>query len=255
MKKIHYTLIIASITGSTLLHAQGDSVPADDTINLFDLIMQGGWAMIPLAITCAAMFFLVFYCYSQTSMKKFIPQALIPKLQQDLNHRDIPAANLTLTGAGPSVLTRCITVALTKARPDWPDSNKEKMETLLFDSLEAEDSAISAWINYLNVVAAIAPMIGLLGTVSGMIGAFQTIGIEGMGDPSKLAGDIGQALITTATGLCIGIPAMVFYFFFKNRLTARMTATVQAASTLIDYLAGEYWHDGEETATEKPEQK
>jgi biopolymer transport protein ExbB len=65
-------------------------------------------------------------------------------------------------------------------------------------------------------------MVGLLGTVSGMIGAFQTIATGGMGKPELLAGDIGEALITTATGLTIGIPAMVFYFVLKNRLDTRL---------------------------------
>jgi len=90
-------------------------------------------------------------------------------------------------------------------------------------------------------------MIGLLGTVSGMISAFQTIGDGGMGKPELLASDIGEALMTTATGLVIGIPAMVFYFIMKNRLGTQMIATVQAASNLIDDLAEEpYYEETEE---------
>jgi biopolymer transport protein ExbB len=77
-------------------------------------------------------------------------------------------------------------------------------------------------------------MIGLLGTVSGMISAFQTIGQVGMGDPSALAGDIGEALITTATGLTIGIPAMVAYFIFRNKLNAQVLRTVESGGDLID---------------------
>ena len=77
-------------------------------------------------------------------------------------------------------------------------------------------------------------MIGLLGTVSGMISAFQTIGQVGMGDPSALAEDIGEALITTATGLTIGIPAMIAYFVFRNRLNAEILRTVETGGDLID---------------------
>jgi biopolymer transport protein ExbB len=77
-------------------------------------------------------------------------------------------------------------------------------------------------------------MIGLLGTVSGMISAFQTIGQVGRGDPSALAGDIGEALITTATGLTIGIPAMIAYFVFRNRLNGQILATVETGGDLID---------------------
>tara|TARA_Y100000588_G_scaffold14983_1_gene16072 strand:+ start:549 stop:737 length:189 start_codon:yes stop_codon:yes gene_type:complete len=60
------------------------------------------------------------------------------------------------------------------------------------------------------VIAGVAPMIGLLGTLSGMIGAFQAIGTKGMGRPEAFAEDIGEALITAASGLVIGIPSMVF---------------------------------------------
>ena len=84
------------------------------------------------------------------------------------------------------------------------------------------EGSVLRWIQYMNVIATVAPMVGLLGTVSGMIGAFQTIATGGMGKPELLAGDIGEALITTATGLTIGIPAMVFYFVLKNRLDSRM---------------------------------
>ena len=66
-------------------------------------------------------------------------------------------------------------------------------------------------------------MLGLLGTVSGMIKAFSIIAQGGMGDPGKLAGSIGEALITTATGLVIAIPAMIAYFLFKNNFFKTMS--------------------------------
>jgi len=90
------------------------------------------------------------------------------------------------------------------------------------ETLFREESRILQWIQYTNVVAAVAPMVGLLGTVSGMIGAFSTIAGGGMGKPELLAGDIGEALITTATGLVVGIPAMLAYFILKHRLKTRM---------------------------------
>ena len=67
-------------------------------------------------------------------------------------------------------------------------------------------------------------MLGLLGTVSGMIKAFSIISQGGMGDPGKLAGSIGEALVTTATGLVIAIPAMIAYFIFKNNFIKSMSS-------------------------------
>jgi biopolymer transport protein ExbB len=78
-------------------------------------------------------------------------------------------------------------------------------------------------INYLSIIGGTAPMLGLLGTVSGMIKAFQTIASGGMGKPELLAGNIGEALITTAAGLIIAIPAMISYFVFKNNFIKHMS--------------------------------
>ena len=74
------------------------------------------------------------------------------------------------------------------------------------------------WINYIALVAQAAPMLGLLGTVIGMVSAFSTLGQTGQADPAQLAGDISVALLTTMWGLMTAIPALLAYFFFKNRL-------------------------------------
>jgi biopolymer transport protein ExbB len=88
-------------------------------------------------------------------------------------------------------------------------------------------------INYLSIIAQIAPMLGLLGTVSGMIKAFQKIGLGGMGEPEKLAGDIGEAMVTTATGLVIGIPAMFFYFFLKSKYMSNVASLARVLGNLL----------------------
>ena len=150
--------------------------------------------MFPLGLTALFMFFLIFYCWKETVGRRFVPVASIGSLSEALSKRDLPQV-YNLCQAAPTVLTRCLSNALSKSRPAQADGNKEKIEASYMDSIEGEDGGISQWINYLNVVAAVAPMIGLLGTVSGMISAFQTIGQVGMGDPSALAEDIGEALI------------------------------------------------------------
>ena len=79
-------------------------------------------------------------------------------------------------------------------------------------------------------------MPGLLGTVSGMIKAFNTMGQAGMGDPGKLAANIGEALITTATGLIIAIPAMFFFFFFKKGFQKTLATLGRNVGFLFDAL-------------------
>lgn len=218
--------------------AAPEEVVAGDGLNLWAMLQQGGWAMYPLGLCSMVMFFLIFYGYREAHRKRFVPDAAVPQLAHLLARRDIHGA-LNLLAATPTVLSRSLHAALQKARPEIEDANKSKVEASLVESLDHEENSVGQWINYLNVVATVAPMIGLLGTVSGMIGAFQTIGRGGMGRPELLAGDIGEALITTATGLIIGIPAMIAYFILRNRLDNAMLATSQTASLLVDRLAGE----------------
>lgn len=167
-------------------------------ITLLDLLRQGGWAMYPLGSLSCALFVLILFTWLQTSRGFF--------------------------GLQPSrwtshPVTRQLEKKLGKKRPELTDSAlRERVD----DFLSSLEGSTLRWIQYMNVIATIAPMVGLLGTVSGMIGAFQTIATGGMGKPELLAGDIGEALITTATGLTIGIPAMIFYFMLRNRLDARL---------------------------------
>jgi len=217
------------------LQAQDVAENSADQTSLLGLLQQGGWAMLPLGLTALFMFFLIFYCWRETRSARFAPSSLSEALGSALRNRDLEQA-ASLCVDTNSVLSRCLSIGLSKCRLNKPNLNREKIETAFMDNVEAEDSSIGQWINYLNVVAAVAPMIGLLGTVSGMISAFQTIGQVGMGDPSALASDIGEALVTTATGLVIGIPAMIAYFIFRNRLNTAILKTVESGGDLIDDL-------------------
>jgi biopolymer transport protein ExbB len=207
-------------------------------LNLWQLLVQGGWAMWPLGLCSLGAFALTIHALRETKRSRFIPDALVGPLGEMLGERNLPQAADVLE-KDRTVLAHVLMQALTRARPEMPDANKQRVEESIAEGIEHEEASIGQWVNYLNVVATVAPMIGLLGTVSGMIGAFQTISSGGMGRPELLAGDIGEALITTATGLVIGIPAMIAYFVLRNRLSSQVMATAQAATALVDRLAGE----------------
>jgi biopolymer transport protein ExbB len=112
------------------------------------------------------------------------------------------------------------------------------MEGAIAEAVGREEAQVSFWINFLSLFASISPMIGLLGTVSGMIGAFQKIGTGGMGKPELLAGNIGEALITTATGLIIAVPAIFAFFIFRNNLSRIVRDAESEYSAIIDALTG-----------------
>lgn len=201
---------------------------ADETLSLWGLIQQGGWAMYPLGLCSLIMFFLIFYAWKETHPKKFFTSEQLDSASTTIENGDIEISRAQLETSG-GLLARALSPALKKI-----NKGHEKAESLFIENLEAEENTVNQWIVYLNVIASVAPMIGLLGTVSGMISAFQTIGRGGMGRPELLAGDIGEALITTATGLVIGIPAMIAYFILRNRLNSAMIATAQAGTELIE---------------------
>ncbi len=217
-----------------IAHAQETAeAVAEDKLSLFGLIQQGGWAMYPLGACSLAMFFLIFYSWKETSRKKFYTTEQVQAARAAVAAKEYATSQSTLSGS-KTLLGRALAPAVTKL-----SSSREKAENLFIENLEAEENSVSQWVTYLNVVASVAPMIGLLGTVSGMISAFQTIGRGGMGRPELLAGDIGEALITTATGLVIGIPAMIAYFVLKNRLNTAMIATAQAGTEVLESENGE----------------
>ena len=208
---------------------------AEAGTSLWSMIEQGGWAMIPLAICSLALIYLAIHCLRETRRQRFGSDAFAEALVQACRDGQIDAA-LHRARQTNTMLGRTLGHALGRVDANAPETSIESVESELADSLDVEENAIGQWIHYLSVTANVAPMIGLLGTVSGMIGGFQTMASGGMGRPELFAGDIGEALITTATGLCIGIPAMVAHSYFNNRLNTQMVVTTRWANTVVDAL-------------------
>src|SRR5206468_9173520 len=88
----------------------------------------------------------------------------------------------------------------------------------------------------LNVVATIAPIVGLLGTVTGMIEAFHVIAFNGMGDPTQLAGGISKALVNTAAGLSVALPSLAMHHVFRNRLVGIGIRLERQLNSLLDLV-------------------
>jgi biopolymer transport protein ExbB len=123
-------------------------------------------------------------------------------------------------------LERCLDgqVNFSKVREAVEEASTEQMTQLMKP------------IDYLSIIGPTSTMLGLLGTVSGMIKAFQTMGTQGMGKPELLAANIGEALITTAAGLIIAIPTMAFYFYFKKGFAKTLATMGRNLGHLFDAL-------------------
>lgn len=156
---------------------------------------------------------------------------MAPSLKDSIRNGDIGAAISACTGT-PCPMTNIFHAGLRRITDMY---QKEAVEKAMEEAAVEESTVGLRNINYLSIIATVAPMFGLLGTVSGMIKAFQKIGLGGMGDPEKLAADIGEAMITTAFGLIVGIPAMFFYFTLKTKFLSNMAR--------IGRLLGDLTHD------------
>lgn len=211
--------------------------PAVKKMTLWDLIKTGGWAMWPLGLCSVGLIAFVVLNFRQVNQKRLIPPAVVDALQAAAAEGDV-GKMADLCAATPSLFTNALQAGLRKLNPEDPAGSKPAVEAAIAEAVGREESQLGFWINFLSLITAISPMIGLLGTVSGMIGAFQKIAGGGMGKPELLAGNIGEALITTATGLIIAIPSLFFYFLFRNMLNRIIQRAEERYSFLLDTLLG-----------------
>jgi biopolymer transport protein ExbB len=112
------------------------------------------------------------------------------------------------------------------------DQGWEVMRDAVIDAGRQETPAISRHLFWLQTVAQAAPLLGLLGTVFGMIQMFSAVSLSGLGDPQVLSGGIGVAMLTTAEGLCIGIPALFAYNYLSSR-SESLIADIEALATRL----------------------
>ena len=117
--------------------------------------------------------------------------------------------------------------------------SREVMKEAIQDTGRQVVAALERYLNTLGTIAAVTPLLGLLGTVLGMIKVFGVIMEAGVGNPGVLAGGISQALITTAAGLSVAIPALMFYRYFNNRVDKIVIAMEEQALRLIEVMQGE----------------
>ncbi|MEM7698867.1 MAG: MotA/TolQ/ExbB proton channel family protein [Verrucomicrobiota bacterium] len=212
-------------------------VEAAETVSALDLYNQGGAFMHILLACSIGTIAVAVYCFIQISAKKMAPPPLVDQVNGAMAQRDVGAA-YSATQSNTSSYAKVIAGALLKVNFDRDLNNKASMMDAAAEVLDEEEHRQMVWVNYLNIFATLAPMIGLLGTVWGMIQAFDKLATTS-GDPKELAGGIKIAMVTTAGGLIVGIPSMFFYFFFRDRLQGVMSTIQKHASFAIDILSGE----------------
>ena len=212
------------------------SAPSGD-VSLGQLWNQGGWAMYPLAAFSIAAFGLILFNAISVREKTLLKPEVTAQIDEALGRGDLAGAK-TICEENPGMIANITHAGLARIKGDVFDP--AAVEKAMEESSVEEVAGPFINISYLSIIATLAPMVGMLGTVSGMIKAFRNIALGGMGKPELLADNISEALITTAVGLIVGIPAMFAYFFFKSRyakLTSRIARTCgDLHTTLVSAL-------------------
>ncbi|HAU09993.1 MAG TPA: biopolymer transporter ExbB [Gammaproteobacteria bacterium] len=197
---------------------------------MFELIRSGGWLMWPI-IVCSvlALAIIVERCWS-LRRSVVAPRDLMSEIQgmtlgDRLTNEQIDSVRET------SALGQILAAGL---------SRQTQQAFLVKDAIEEAGGHVvhelERYLNALGTIAATTPLLGLLGTVIGMIKVFSAITAVGVGDPQVLAGGISEALITTAAGLSVGIPSLMFHRYFLGKVNELTVAMEQDALRFMEVL-------------------
>lgn len=200
---------------------------------MFELVRAGGWVMWPIIACSIAALAIIGERLWSLQRKYVAPPNLVSQVQQWLERRQLDETRIQLLRES-SPLGRILAAGLVNRNHD-----REIVKESIEDAGRHVVPDLDRYLNSLGTIAAISPFLGLLGTVLGMIEMFAGISAHGVGDPAVVAGGIAQALITTAAGLGVAIPSVMFYRYFRGRVNELLVDMEQQAVRLVEILHGE----------------
>lgn len=197
---------------------------------MLELLIAGGWVMWPILLCSALALAIIIERFWSLRRAKVLPLDLGDEVRQwastgrlDPKHLETLRVNSPLGAILASAL---------EVRHKPREQIKERVE----DVGRHQMHGMERFLNTLGTIAGITPLLGLLGTVFGMIEMFLGILTHGVGDANQLAGGIGTALVSTAAGLCVAIPAFMFYRYFRGRIAEFVVEMEQQVIALIDTI-------------------
>lgn len=228
--------IAAAVTTTVFLTAPAlfaQDTPADKNA-LEKYVLDGGATMIFIGLAVLALIALSVFNFINLTKAKFCPEDLKMALMDHMTNCRVRSA-IELAASHPSYLGRMMAYSLPNIDATRPeDLGRDQIEDAIADFSINENRKSMTWVNYISLVAQAAPMLGLLGTVIGMVQAFGILAESGTADPAQLAGSISVALLTTMWGLITAIPSLLAYFFFKNKLNTLVADCHHTAEDLIN---------------------
>lgn len=200
---------------------------------MYELIVAGGWLMVPLLGCSVFVVVVAIERFLTLRPERVVPSQLLTQVWQWVSQEQIGRERLQeLRQSSP--LGQVLATALANAH-----HGREVMKDSVEESAGQVTHELERFIAALGTIAAIAPLLGLLGTVFGMIEVFTAMVEVGSGNAAVLAGGIAKALITTAAGLMVAIPALICHRFFERRIDGLAVAMEDQAIRLVDALHGD----------------
>jgi len=200
---------------------------------VLELIKAGGLIMWPILLCSVISLAIVAERFWSLQSKRVTPKNLVAQVWQwdKVGHLDAKRIK-DLRMASP--LGRILAAGLVNRRHD-----REVMKESIEEVGRHVAHELERFLNTLGTIASITPLLGLLGTVIGMIKVFAVITAQGVGDPAVLAEGISEALITTAAGLTVAIPSLMFYRYFRGRVDELIVSMEQEALKMVEVMHGQ----------------
>ncbi len=194
------------------------------------LLMAGGWLMVPLLICSILAMAIIVERFLVLRREQVLPTPLVKALRQVAQGGHLSDLDLS-PAIRRSPLGRVVVAGL---------SQRDQGRAIIRETIEEAGRRVAhdleRFLNALGTIAAISPLLGLLGTVIGMIETFNVISVHGAGNADLLAGGIGVALITTAAGLTVAIPSLLFYRLFSGRVDGYVLDLEREAALLVEII-------------------
>jgi biopolymer transport protein ExbB len=197
---------------------------------MVDIVKAGGWLMAPIILCAIIAMGIILERYWTLQPKKVLPEDLTSKVWGWVEKNALDQQQIQTLHQG-SPLGQILAAGLI---------NRDRERVIMKDSIEDTGRHVvhemERYLDTLGTVAAISPLLGLLGTVIGMVKVFTAITTHGVGNPTVLAGGIAEALITTAAGLTVAIPALIGFRYFRNRIDTLVVDMEKEAIKLVEAL-------------------
>ncbi|WP_114240146.1 MotA/TolQ/ExbB proton channel family protein [Dyella sp. C9] len=192
--------------------------------------MAGGWAMLPILICSAVALAIVLERCWTLRRRSVLPPGLGDEVRTWARSGQLDPSHLAALANGSPLGELLASALAVRNRP------RELIKERIEDTGRHVVHRMERYLNTLGTIALIGPLLGLLGTVVGLIRMFMEVMKGGVGDPMKMAGGIGEALICTATGLIVAIPAYVLHRYFRSKVAGYCVEMEKQATELLDEL-------------------